>query len=379
MKVAAVICEFNPFHNGHKYLIDMVKRDHADCVVAIMSGNFVQRGDIAITDKYARTEAALRNGCDLVIELPTVFALSSAQNFAKGGVQIAQALNADMLCFGAEDADVGMLTDIANAFDDNTFNYKLKEHLKNGEYYPKAVSLTLCDAFSKEYAKIVDKPNNTLAIEYIKALKGTNISPVAIKRTGADHDSNVTIDNIASATHIRKLIADNTNYSQFTDMTIDSGANIKNLETAVLYKLRTMSKEEIANLPDVTEGLHNRIYDCARSSNSLKELYDNLKTKRYTLARLRRIIMCALLDITKRDAENDSQYIRVLGMNNTGAQILKASTLPIVAKVKQDYDKLSTNAKKHFDIDVKASDIFNLATNQNCEHKNDFSAKIIKI
>lgn len=379
MKVAAVICEFNPFHNGHKYLIDTIKREHADCVVAIMSGNFVQRGDIAITDKYARARMALKSGCDLVVELPTVFALSSAQNFAKGGVDIANALDADMLCFGAEDADITTLNDIADTFDNETFNDKLKEYLKLGEYYPKAVNLALSDTYSKEHADIIDKPNNTLAVEYIKALKGTRICPVAIKRSGADHDSDIAVGNIASATYIRKLIENKLNYAQFTDMTIDSIANIKNLETAILYKLRTMSKDELEQLPDVVEGLHNRIYDCVRESNSLEELYDKLKTKRYTLARLRRIVMCALLDISKSDIENTVQYIRVLGMNSQGIKTLKSSTLPVIAKIRQDYEKLSVSAKAQFDIDVKASDIYTLASDNNRQYKNDFSSQIIKI
>lgn len=377
MKIAAVICEFNPFHNGHKYLIDTIKREHADCVVAIMSGNFVQRGDIAITDKYARTQTALKSGCDLVVELPTVFALSSAQNFAKGGVMIAKALGAQMLCFGAEDADINKLKNIADAFDNNAFNEKIKEYLDDGEYYPKAISCALSDTYSKAHADIIDKPNNTLAVEYIKALKSTAICPVAVNRIGAEHDSDTTVGNIASATHIRQLIADNCNYSQFTDMIIQSATTVENLETTILYKLRTMSKDELEQLPDVVEGLHNRIYDCVRNSNSLKELYDNLKTKRYTLARLRRIVMCALLDIKKSDTDKAPQYIRVLGMNDSGAQILKSSSLPIIAKVRQDYEKLSDSAKSQFDIDIKASDIYALANNSKC--KNDFSSQIIKI
>ncbi len=381
MKVAAVICEFNPFHNGHKYLIDKIKSNYADCVVAIMSGSFVQRGDIAITDKYTRAKSALESGCDLVVELPTVFALSSAQRFAQGGVQIANALNADILCFGAEDADTSILAGIADAFDNDKFKEKLKEHLSLGEYYPKAVSLALENTYSKECADIVNKPNNTLAIEYIKALRDTDISPVAIKRIDVDHDSDITSDNIASATHIRKLVHKGADFSAYTDITPDCITDIEKLETAILYKLHTMSKAEIENLPDVSEGLHNRIFDCVRSSNSLEELFNTLKTKRYTLARLRRIVMCALLDITKDDIINDASYIRVLGMNNRGAQILKNCTsLPIVAKVKQDYDKLSNEAKQIFHLDVRASDIFSLAvTDGKTEYANDFSAKLIKI
>lgn len=379
LKIAAVISEFNPFHNGHKYLIEKIKNEHADCVVTIMSGSFVQRGDIAITDKYTRAKSAIENGCDLVVELPTVFALSSAQNFAKGGVQIAKALNADKLCFGAENADIKTLIEISEILNSVNFNLKLKEHLSKGEYYPKAVSQALGDICSKEYAGILNGPNNTLAIEYIKALKGSAISPVAIKRKGAQHDSEITSSSIASATHIRKLIHENKDYSSFTDIDIASTTDIKKIESAILYKLRTMSKDELLQLPDVSEGLHNRIFEYSRKSNSLEELYLSIKTKRYTLSRLRRIIMCALIGISSDISDNVAKYVRVLAMNDKGAQIIKnCTTLPIVAKVKKDYEKLDFNAKQMFDIDVRASEIFNLALSNCPQYQNDFSAQIIK-
>ena len=379
MKTAAVICEFNPFHNGHKYLIDTIKKHHADAVVAIMSGSFVQRGDVAVVDKYQRALCALQNGCDLVVELPTVFAVSSAPDFAKGGIDIAKALKADMLCFGAENDDTDALIKTADIFSDAQFDKKLKEYLTIGEYYPKAVSNAVADIMGDEYAQIVSKPNNTLAVEYIKSLKNTGISPVAIKRSGADHDSVITSDTIASATHIRNLVFENKSYEQFTCMNIKNYADILKLETAILYKLRTMQKEDFEILPDVQEGLHNRLFECSRNSNSLEELYSNIKTKRYTLSRIRRIIISALLDITKDDRNKNAMYVRVLGMNDKGAKIIKNSSMPIIAKTKQDYDRLSNDAKKQFDIDVTASDIFSLALNNKSDFTNDFSAKIIKI
>ena len=378
MKVAAVISEFNPFHNGHKYLVDTIKSNYADAVVAIMSGNFVQRGDVAITDKYKRAECALNNGCDLVVELPTVFAVSGAQTFAKGGVDIAKATNADMLCFCAENDNIDTLVKVADIFENEDFCNKLKFYINNGEYYPKAVSMAASDIIGHEYSEILNTPNNTLAVEYIKALKDSRISPVAIKRTGTQHDSFVTTDTIASATHIRNLVFNSEQYKCFTPIKIDNPANIQKLETTILYKLRTMTKAELSDLPDVEEGLHNRIYECARSSNSLEELYTSLKTKRYTLARLRRIIVCALLDIKKDNQAGHAEYIRVLAMNNVGADIIRKSTLPVIAKVRQDYHKLSDTAKKQFDIDVRSSEIYSLALNTIEGFSNDFSSKIIK-
>ena len=379
MKVAAVISEFNPFHNGHKYLIEKIKSEHADCVVAIMSGNFVQRGEIAIIDKYERAKAALQGGCDLVVELPTVFALSSAERFAKGGVQIADALNADILCFGAENEDVTKLSQIADTFSDEDFKTALKDNLSNGDYYAKAVSKAIEQTLSKEHSDMLSGANNTLGVEYIKALKSTNISPVAIKRLGAQHDSDITFENISSATNIRNLIKSNENYSDFTDILIPDYTDMKELETAILYKLRTMSKDEIENLPDVSEGLHNRIFECARNSNSLNEFYDNLKTKRYTLSRLRRIVMCAILGITKELNSYDTQYVRVLGMNKVGATLLKNCKLPLLCNFPQDYEALSLDAKKVFDIDITANSVFSLAKVNNKDFINEYQRRIIRI
>ncbi len=376
MKIAAIICEFNPFHNGHKYLIDKVKSEHADCVIAIMSGSFVQRGDIAITDKFERAKAALTNGCDLVVELPTVYSLSSAERFAKGGVELSKALNADILCFGAENNDIDKLTAVSDIFYDDDFKQSLKKHLSNGEYYPKAVSLSVEEILSQEYSEILNGPNNTLAIEYIKALKGSSISPVAIKRTGASHDSEKTSNNIASATHIRNLIRNNTAYDKFTQMRIDNHTDIKKLETAILYKLRTMSKEDIENLPDVAEGLHNRIYDCCRKSNSFEELLTSLKTKRYTLARLRRIVMYALLDITKKDTQQDIGYIRVLGMSDKGSKLLKNAKLPLVCNLADNYSLLNDNAKRMIDIDLKAYEVASLSSVDG--FKNELQIRMLK-
>lgn len=377
MKTAAIICEFNPFHNGHKYLIDEVKNKYADCVIAIMSGSFVQRGDIAIIDKFERAKAALQNGCDLVVELPTVFSLASAERFAQGGVQIANALNADFLCFGAENTDIEKLKRIGDTFGDENFRMNLKKHLSNGEYYPKAVSLSIEDTLDKEYSSLLNGPNNTLAIEYIKALKNSTISPVAIKRIGVDHDSTDTNDNIASATHIRNLIRNNTAYDNYTDMTISNYTDANKLETAILYRLRTMSKEEIENLPDVSEGFHNRIFECSRCSNSYEELLSKLKTKRYTLARTRRIIMYALLDITKGDIKGDIEYVRVLGMSEKGSTLLKNATLPLVCNFPDNYDTLSVDAKRTLDIDLKAYEIASLASKNGFQ--NELKTKMIKI
>lgn len=375
MKTAAVICEFNPFHNGHKFMLDKIKAEHADRVICIMSGSFVQRGDAAVCDKYSRTKAALENGCDIVVELPTVFAVSNAREFARGGVETARAMGADMLCFGVNNTDTTTLREISSAFDDKVFNDKVSEIMKSGEYYPKAVSTAIAEVLSKSHSNALNDANNILAVEYMKALKGTNIEPIAINRIGVSHDSDTPHGNIASASYIRELLKQNKEYSDYTDMIIDEPVFIEKIEAASMYKLKTMTLSEIENLPDVAEGLHNRIYDCVRKYNSLDELLSALKTKRYIMSRLRRIVICAVLGITKQDVKMSAQYIRVLGMNESGAKILaNGCTLPIIGKVKTDVSKINDDAKHMFDIDVRASEIYSLICGKGT---NDYAAKMI--
>lgn len=382
MKTAAVICEFNPFHNGHKYLIDSIKSQHADRVVAIMSGNFVQRGDVAITDKYERAKAALQNGCDLVVELPTVYAVSSAELFAKGAVSIAKALGVDMLCFGVENNDISMLNDISDIFDDTAFIDEIKKQMDSGDYYAKAVSNATEKFLSKEHAELLRGSNNTLAIEYLKAIKGTDIRPIAIKRKDVKHDSSTHSNTIASASFIRELVKNGDDYSDFTSMKINNPSKLENIESAIMYRLKTMSKEELEKLPNANEGLNNRIFEYAKKNNYLDKFIDELKTHRYTYSRLRRLIICALIGInidTVKKSSEGAKYIRVLGINDNGSTLLKSACLPVIAKVRQDYEKLDDDAKEMFDLDVRASEIFNLARNDKNEYTNDFSHKIIKI
>lgn len=384
MSVFAVICEYNPFHNGHKYLIDQVKKED-DTVIAVMSGSFTQRGDVAVSDKFSRAEIAIRNGADMVIELPAVFACANAETFAKGAVDIIQSLGTvDMLCFGAEDADVNLLKMAGEAFKDKRFKEELKKYMDSGEYYPRAVKKGLEEVYSPALANVVDKPNNILAVEYIKALKDSGIEPAAVKRIGAAHDSADVKGNIASASNIREMIKSGGNYSPFVpDYIINNPADIQRLERIILYKLRAMSKEEIKKLPDVSEGLENRIYESARSSKSLDELFEAIKTKRYTMARIRRIAVSALLNINSDDSKMRAKYIRVLAFNEKGAQLLpqmkNKGSLPLITNVADGYNNLNDDAKKMFDIDILATDTFNMALSEIKACGEDFTKGVIKL
>lgn len=387
MKANAIICEYNPFHNGHKYQIDRVKQQSTNPVVAIMSGNFTQRGDVAIKDKFCRGEFALKNGIDLVVELPTVYATSNAEVFGKAGVAVADALGCvEKLCFSTESGNDKFLPLIADAFTDESFNNSVKEFMSTGTYYPKAVEYALEKMYSKEVADIIKEPNNVLGIEYLKALKNTDISPMIITRTGVGHNEEKCVENITNAGNIRKMViggqADFEKYMPDAMDFSDFGC-IGNLEKVILYKLRCMTAEDFSNLPDVNEGLENRIIDAVKNYNSLTEILEFIKTKRYTMARLRRIMIHALLGITKEDVSQPVPYIRVLGFNEKGQQLLSEikarGNLPLITNVADGYKKLDDKAKRIFDIDVLATDVYSLGTSKISSCKLDFIYGIIKV
>lgn len=386
MKTNAVICEYNPFHNGHKYQIEKIKEHSKNPVTAIMSGNFTQRGDIAVFDKFKRAKTAVENGIDLVIELPTVYACSSAGSFARAGVQIADSLGCtDELCFSVEEDDRELLIEVSKKLDEKDFNNEVRLFMQNGGYYPQVVEKALEKLYSKNLANVVTKPNNILAIEYIRALKDTNIKPYIIKRTGSEHDSNDCKQNIACAGYIRKLILSGENAERFIPKqnSFCTPADINKLEKIIIYKLRTMTAEDFSNLSDVSEGLENRIFNSVREFNSLEEIISSIKTKRYTRARIRRILINALLNIKSEMSKQSVPYLRVLAFNENGEKLLgeikKSGKLPLITNVANGYKNLSGNAKKIFDTDLLASDIYSLATDSITKCGADFTNEILKI
>ena len=368
MSRTAVICEFNPFHNGHKFLLENIKSGD---IVCIMSGNFVQRGDIAVTDKYARTAAALENGADLVAELPTVYAMAPAHIFAKAGVRLAYELGCDRLCFGSENSIEELYT-LLECLDREETQRKIAAAMKAGDYYPRALS----EAVGEAYAEAVSKPNNILALEYIRACRAYGIEPAAIPRRGVDHDSDTVCSEIASATKLRAMIADGEDYASYTPMTVRFPANIGAIESAVLYRLKTMTADELAALPDVNEGLENRIIDAAKMNHSYSEILAQLKTKRYTMARLRRILLCALLGITREMQEAPVPYARILGVKAEKKHLIHTRTLPLIVDVKNGYDKLENSSKEIFNIDLHAAALMNIASQHTT---NEFSQGLITV
>lgn len=371
MPRAAVICEFNPFHNGHKFLLEKIKSEYSADIICIMSGNFVQRGDIAITDKYSRCTAAIENGADMVVELPTVYAVAPAQVFAENGVRIAAELGCDLLCFGAENS-LNELRDTLNVLHSAAVQQVVAEKMKAGAYYPKALS----EAVGEPYADILGKPNNILALEYIRACDTCGITPVAFPRKGVEHDAHDTAGNYASASAIRTMIGSGEPYAAYTPIQIDSPAYLSAVEPAILFKLKTMDKDELALLPDVSEGLENRIYEQAIRYNSIEEISEHIKTKRYTMARIRRILICALLDITRELQKTPVPYVRVLGVRKDKTGLLQTKELPLIIDVRRGYDAIHNSAKEIFNIDLKAAEAMNIARRISV---NEFSRGVIKL
>lgn len=378
MHISAIISEYNPFHNGHAYHIKKTRDLCATHIISIMSGNFVQRADISIISKYKKAQIALNEGVDLVIELPICYSTATASKFAFNAVNIASSLNCvDSLSFGSECGDINLLKKAANYIQANKTYSHIKNYLDKGFSFSKSRSLAVRDLYGEEISSILDLPNNILAIEYLRALKNlnSNIKPITFKRNFSFHDSDIINENHASASYIRNLIYNNRSFDSFLPMhskeIINEQINLKKapasinkLEVAILAKLRTMTVKELSLLPDISEGLENKLYKSIRVSTSLNELYNNTKTKRYSHSRIRRIVLCAFLGITKDILEIPNPYIRVLGFNDNGKDILKimknTCPLPIVMK-NSDVTHLDSNSKLFWNLECKSFDIYSLA------------------
>ena len=325
MSVSGIICEYNPIHRGHQKQIDFL-RNRGDQVVCLMSGNFVQRGHPAIYEKTARARAAVACGADLVLELPIPYALSSAEGFAAGGVQILSKL-CDNLCFGAENADASPLMDTARKLLSPEFSQNLRQHLDKGLSFPAARAAALAEMGAN--TALVETPNNILAVEYCKAIaaQGSPLQPLPIQRDGSYHDLQADFEN-PSATALRLLIQNEESWEGYLSRAayeVLSPAAIHTLqagEKAILSRLRTMSDAEFEALPYGSEGLWRKLMHACREKTDLEGIIAATKSKRYTRTRIDRMILCAFLGLTAQDLAVPVPYCRVLAFNNTGRQIL---------------------------------------------------------
>ena len=391
MQSTGIVAEFNPFHLGHKFLIDTAKAN-GDAVVCVMSGNFVQRGDTAIFDKFTRAKMAVKCGADLVVELPTPWSMSTAQNFAFGAVGILSSLGiTDKILFGSECADISLLQKTADILCSDWFNQKIKERIAFSSKTFASVRSEIINQFYGDISGVLNNPNDTLGVEYIMAAKrlGFDCEFQCVKRIGASHDSNLT-DTTASASLIREHLK-NGDFA-FVDAFMPKMAadlakvapisDIKRIENAILSKLRLDVLSSNVNLPDVSEGLENRLKNAVLKATDYQELLDLIKTKRYTLSRIRRLVLSAFLGIDDTFFGKTPPYIRVLALGENGESLLKEaakkSTVPIITKVKQlDISDEFTN--KVWQLENKASDVFSLSLNPPQECGSEYYNKIFKI
>lgn len=405
MKVLGIVAEYNPFHNGHLFHIEESKKIcNADCTVAVMSGNFTQRGEPAIVDKWTRTHQALSNGIDLVIELPTLYSISSAENFAEGAIKILSSLGIiDYLSFGSETSNLDYLFKIANILYTEPTQYKdlLHSELNKGLSFPKARSNALISYLNDaNITNIINSPNNILGIEYIKSLYKLNsdIKPICIQRKEVGYNQLSTSDTFASASAIRNLILKNSSCidrylpaSSYTLLKriINNGTFINDLsefDSIITYKIRTMSKEELKNIPEISEGLENKLKEGATQYNTVYEILDFVKSKRYTLNRLKRILLYILLNITKEDmviAKSITPYIRVLGFTSNGKKILSKISEKNPNVITSPKRFIDSNDNKDLNIllqkDIEASNIYTIKYNEKPFSNLDFTQKLITL
>ena len=390
MSVIGIVCEFNPFHNGHKHLIDSVKAD-GDIVVCVMSGNFVQRGEPAIFSKEVRVKSALMNGADIVLELPFLYATASAEIFASSAVKILNAFGCDKIAFGTENTTLSQLENAVDVLLSVDFDKKIKKHLENGISYPKARQMAY-----EEYNSDCDisSPNNILAIEYISAIKKNNysITPITVIRKGADYNDNFAVDEFASATHIRNLINENKDFEKYVPdnayeiykNALEKGEylNAEKFNISALSILRSIDaiNPKIANM---AEGLENRIASAIKISSDINEVYDNVKTKRFTHSRIRRAVLSTIISVTNDDLQIPVPYCRLLGFNtkiaNNLGDLAKKCSLPFVVNYSDIVNLNKDDALQVFGLENKSSDLYNLALQKTGNCSTEMTYSVIKM
>lgn len=329
MKKVGIICEYNPLHKGHVKQFQIIRSllGEDTAIICLMSGNFVQRGMPAIIDKSLRAKAAILCGADLVLELPVTCALSSAEGFAAGGVEILGNF-CDYLCFGSESGDVKSLTDTAQALLSDSFPPLLREYLDTGMSFPAARQAAL-ESMGLD-SDLLSLPNNILAVEYCKAILSQNVpmQPLPIIREGSYHAEMPDADN-PSATAVRNLMQQNLDWNPYVapaaeDIFTDAPLHtLQAGERTILGRLRTMTEAEFEALPYGSEGLWRKFMHACRSCATLEEITAATKSKRYTRTRIDRMIMCAFLGISAETLAEPAPYTRVLAFNDTGRAVLK--------------------------------------------------------
>lgn len=372
MRIAVIIAEYNPFHNGHAYHIAQTRKNGATHIAAVMSGNFVQRGEPAFLEKHVRARAALSGGADLVLELPLAFACAPAQRFGLGAVYVAEKMGCvDMLSFGSESGDTARLEQAAVVLDTPQFRETLARELESGAPYPQAVSRAM-ERCGNSFARLTASPNDTLALEYLRALRqlGSKIRPMAVRRAFVEHDAEEAADGFSSASRLRTLAQPEEiaayvpeKAAQLYRAELEAGhtPDLQRLDAAVLGVLRRQQREGFSRLPDLSEGIENRFWNAMRSGSSMEEILTLAKTKRYPHARLRRMMMHAFLGVTQEMAEELPAYLRVLGANERGREILSVTAgtagLPVSASL-AELERSGPTAAKQARMEALSTDLY---------------------
>lgn len=391
---AGIVCEYNPFHKGHLYHIRKTKEAGADYIVCVMSGNFVQRGECAYADKWTRAKAAVLCGADVVIDLPVPWACASAENFAKGSVELLCDFGIDMLSFGSEEEDAELLKRCADALDDEKTADLLKKKMSSGLSYPAAVCEAVGELYGEKEKEVVSSPNSTLAVEYIRALNklSPDVRILPVKRKGSAHDSEEIIGDTASASKIRAFenILDGAEYMPEKAFKLFENAfsegngpyTMKTGERAVISSLREMIKEEYSLYVTDSSGLANRIYDAVQTADSLDSLYEKAKSKNFTHSRIRREVINLFLKIPKEMSGERVPYMRILAVSDRGIKLLgKAkdiSSVPLITR-HGEASVFSERAKKVYELQCSSTDKFALFTEKirECSLEQKNSMKII--
>lgn len=373
-KPVGIVVEYNPFHNGHRYHC-LKAKEYGDVVVAVMSGDFVQRGEPALIDRWSRAELALKNGVDIVVELPIFYSTQSAEIFAKGAVGILNSMKVKKIVFGSESGDTEKLLKRAKLEEEEEFKQELKKQLKEGFSYPTAYSNTL------KYLKQEEETesNDILGVEYIKSLKfwKSKIEPIAIKREKSGYYSEGIEDGISSATGIRKKLQLGEEIREVVPLTTyeilkealkeNKFAKLEDFYELIRYKI-LLEKDRLELIQDIEQGYENKIYEAALSSKNFQDFFEKIKSKRYTLGRIQRILIHILLGVKKEETKKVKEkipYIRVLGFTKVGQEYLKelkendVEILTSLKNIQKNLDKESLKYLEHNEIASKIYSIIN--------------------
>lgn len=378
MKIASIIAEYNPFHKGHAYQINKIKEDYTDFIVVIMSGNFVQRGEPAIINKYERARLAVNNGASLVLELPLPYATSNAEIFALGAINILNSMGiVHRLYFGSED-ELEILRSLQEKIDKNFDEDKLKKYLSEGKSFIRSRELAM-DFLGEEEKEILKRPNNILGMEYLKSLTklNSNIKAHSIKRKNVNHDDDFSLDDFASASHVRRLAYEGEDVSSFLpsyDLVVEN--KLENYFDIFRYKMIS-EKINFKDYFDYEEGLENRILENLDSEN-FHDLIEKVHSKRHSRSRIKRLIVEILLDIKKDLIKNSltDPYTRVLACDERGLEIFKKSkNKNKIYSFKSFYDTSSGITKEMLDKEIFASDLYNIKSGK---IKTDFTREVYK-